>query len=29
MLSEIKKEKDKYWMISLIFRIQKKKEEED
>ena len=29
MLSEIKKEKDKYWMISLIFRIQKKKKEED
>ena len=29
MLSEIKKEKDKYWMISLIFRIQKKKKEEE
>ena len=27
MLSEIKKEKDKYWMISLIFRIQKKEED--
>ena len=25
MLSEINKEKDKYWMISLICRIQKKK----